>query len=185
MANFTKMAIQRSFIKLLNEKPLSKITIRDIVDDCGVNRNTFYYYFQDLPQLVENLVDEEGQRIVREYPTVESIEDCMNAIISFALDNRKAVKHIYNSINRDIYEQYKWRVCEHMVTMYVDGILKGHSVNESDRLLIIDYLKCECFGIAMGWLETGMSADIQPRLHRMCELKQGELERMIAKCENV
>ena len=43
MANFTKKAIRDSLVKLLNEKPLSKITVRDIVDDCGVNRNTFYY----------------------------------------------------------------------------------------------------------------------------------------------
>lgn len=53
LANFTQKAIRASFIKLLNQKPLSQITIKDIVDDCGVNRNTFYYYFQDLPDLVE------------------------------------------------------------------------------------------------------------------------------------
>ena len=41
MAAFTKTAIRNSFIKLLNERPISQITIRDIVDDCGVNRNTF------------------------------------------------------------------------------------------------------------------------------------------------
>ena len=50
MANFTKKAIRDSLVKLLNEKPLSKITVRDIVDDCGVNRNTFYYYYPDLPE---------------------------------------------------------------------------------------------------------------------------------------
>ncbi|MDY4491271.1 MAG: TetR/AcrR family transcriptional regulator, partial [Candidatus Faecousia sp.] len=54
MANFTKKAIRDSFVKLLNEKPISQITVKDIVEDCGVNRNTFYYYYQDLPQLMEN-----------------------------------------------------------------------------------------------------------------------------------
>lgn len=66
MAAFTKTAIRNSFIKLLNERPISQITIRDIVDDCGVNRNTFYYYFQDLPQLVETIVNEEADRMIRE-----------------------------------------------------------------------------------------------------------------------
>lgn len=41
MANFTKKAIRDSFVKLLNEKPISQITVKDIVEDCGVNRNTF------------------------------------------------------------------------------------------------------------------------------------------------
>ena len=183
MAAFTKTAIRNSFIKLLNERPISQITIRDIVDDCGVNRNTFYYYFQDLPQLVETIVNEEADRMIREHPSIDSIEDCLHAITGFALENRKAVLHIYNSVNRNIYEQYQWRVCEHAVTTYLDGVLDGKTVPEQERLLIINYLKCVCFGITIGWLETGMQEDIQARFHRICELKRGDLETMIARCE--
>ena len=84
MASFTKKAIRDSFVKLLNEKPLSQITIRDIVDDCGVNRNTFYYYYQDLPQLVESVVDEDAERIIRGHPTIDSLDDCINAALEFA-----------------------------------------------------------------------------------------------------
>lgn len=183
MAGFAKKAIRDSFVKLLNEKPLSQITVRDIVDDCGVNRNTFYYYFQDLPQLVESIVNEDADRMIREHPTMDSMEDCLNAIIDFALKNRKAVLHMYHSINRDIYEQYQWRGCEHAVTTYVDGILRGKAVSESDRRLMIDYLKCVSFGLVIGWLERGMKEDIQSRFHRLCELKLGDLEQMIARCE--
>lgn len=183
MAGFTKKAIRESFVKLLNERPFSQITVKDVVDNCGINRNTFYYYFQDLPQLVETIVNEDAQRIIREHPNIGSIEDCIDAMIGFALENRKAVMHIYHSINRDIYEQYQWKICEHTVTTYVDGILSGRSVAASDRKLMIDYLKCVCFGLAMGWLETGMQENIQARLHRICELRQGDLEQMIARCE--
>ena len=49
MPNFTQKAIKESFIKLLNDKPLHQITVKDIVEDCGVNRNTFYYHFTDIP----------------------------------------------------------------------------------------------------------------------------------------
>lgn len=182
VANCTKKAIQDSFIKLLNEKPISQITIRDIVDDCKVNRNTFYYYFQNLPELVETIVDEAADRMIHEHPTVESIEDCLDAIIGFALENRKAVMHIYHSVNRGLYEQYQWRVCEHAITTYVDSILAGRTILEEDRRLMIDYLKCVSFGLVIGWLEKGMQEDIQARFHRLCQLKQGELETMIARC---
>lgn len=40
-SNFTKKAIQDAFLELLNEKPLGKITVKDISEKCGVNRNTF------------------------------------------------------------------------------------------------------------------------------------------------
>lgn len=49
MANFTKQAIKASFLKLLNQQPLSKISVRDIVEDCGINRNSFYYHFMTFP----------------------------------------------------------------------------------------------------------------------------------------
>ena len=183
MASYTKKAIRDAFIKLLNERPLSQITVRDIVDTCGVNRNTFYYYFQDIPQLVETIVDEAADQVISRYPSVDSVEDCLNAAVGFALENRKAALHIYHSVNRDIYEQYQWRVCEHVVTTYVDGVLRGRTVSEPDRRLIIDYLKCMCFGFIIGWLATGMQEGIQSRFHRLCELKHGDLETMISRCE--
>ena len=45
MPPFTKQAIIASFLKLAENVPLEKITVKDIVEDCGVNRKTFYYYF--------------------------------------------------------------------------------------------------------------------------------------------
>ena len=57
MASFTRKAIMESFVTLLNEKPLNKITIKDIVEACGINRNTFYYHFQDVPDLIEAIVN--------------------------------------------------------------------------------------------------------------------------------
>ncbi|MDD7542879.1 MAG: TetR/AcrR family transcriptional regulator [Peptoniphilaceae bacterium] len=183
MANFTKKAIRDSFIQLLNEKPLSRITVRDIVEDCNVNRNTFYYYYQDIPQLLESVIDEEAERIIREHPSMESIEECLTTAIEFIQQNRRAVLHIFQSSNRDIYEQYQWRVCNHVVTTYIDRIFHGRSVSPDDRRLIIDYTMCLCFGFIYAWLDSGMQDDIVSRFHRMCELKQGEVERMIAKCE--
>lgn len=61
MPNFTQKAIKESFIKLLNDKPLHQITVKDIVEDCGVNRNTFYYHFTDIPTLLQEIIIEEAR----------------------------------------------------------------------------------------------------------------------------
>ena len=132
MASFTKKAIRDSFVKLLNEKSLSQITIRDIVDDCGVNRNTFYYYYQDLQQLVEIIVDDDEERIIRRHPTIDSLDECINTALEFALANRKAVLHICHSVHRDIYEQYQWLVCTYVVRTYVDGVLGNRKITSED-----------------------------------------------------
>lgn len=183
MATFTKKAIRDSFVKLLSENPLSQITVKNIVDDCGVNRNTFYYYYHDIPELLESIVDDEIEKIISEYPTIDTIEDCLTVAMKFALENRKAALHMFRSVSRDVYERYQWHVCRHLVTAYIDSLLTGHTVSPEDRQIIIDYTVCLCFGFVVGWLEKGMPDDILAKVHRLCELKQGEVERMIERCE--
>ena len=53
MSKVTKRALEQSLKNLLLKKPLTKITIGDITEDCGINRMTFYYHFKDIYDLVE------------------------------------------------------------------------------------------------------------------------------------
>ena len=76
MANFTRRAIKETFLKLLNQRPLNQITVKDIVEDCGINRNSFYYHFEDLPALVEEIVDEQVLALIKNHPTISSVEEC-------------------------------------------------------------------------------------------------------------
>lgn len=183
MAGFTKKAIRDAFVLLLNERPLSQITVKDIVETCGVNRNTFYYYYQDIPQLLQSVINEESERIIRENPTIDSIEECLNAAISFALENRRAALHIFRSVNRDAYEQHLWQICRHVADVYFNSILEGKPICEEDRQLLIENAVCTCFGFTLAWIENGMTGDIQARFRRLCELKQGEIQQMITRCK--
>ena len=65
MPGFTRQIILHTLTELMNEKPLSKITVKDIVERCGVNRNSFYYHFRDIPDAVEAMVKEELNDISR------------------------------------------------------------------------------------------------------------------------
>ncbi len=61
MAVRTKQAIRQAFIELLNERPLDKISVKDIAERSTVNRNTFYYYYADIYALVEEIFQTETQ----------------------------------------------------------------------------------------------------------------------------
>ena len=66
-ASLTKKAIQRAFVKLLNEQPLNKISVKDITDECGINRNSFYYHYRDIPGLIEEILTERIDKIIDRY----------------------------------------------------------------------------------------------------------------------
>ena len=184
MANFTKKAIQESFLKLLTERPLSQITIKDIVADCGINRNTFYYYFEDMPKLIESIVEDDAAKIIQSYPTIEKFEDCLDAAITLALAKKRAVLHIYHSANREIYEMYLWKVCDHTINAYVTSVLRGKKVRESDLFIVKEYLSGLAFGIFSRWLKNDMNDDIRGMLSRLMEIKKGMVEEMILCCVN-
>ena len=181
MANLTKIAIKNSLIKLLNERPINKITVKDIVEDCGINRNSFYYHYNDIPSLIEEIINSEADRIINDHSRLESIEDCIQVAVSFACENRKAVLHIHNSPNHEIYERCLWRVCEYVVTTYINTVFADNALSDDDKSILIRYHKCECFGQMVDWLNSGMKNDIMADFHRICELRKGIAEEMIKK----
>ena len=179
MPNFTKNAIKQAFIKLLDERPLKQITVKDIVEECGINRNSFYYHFADIPTLAEEIIMDEVTQIIEKYPTIDSIEICLQALTEFAHQNKRAIFHIYHSVNREMYEHYLWQVSEAVVTAYLDLLLKEHPIAENDRRLISQFYKCVCFGLTTEWIRNGMPDGIEQDLHRICELKSGSVEEII------
>ena len=183
MANFTRKVIEGSFLKLLMERPLSRITVKDIVADCGINRNTFYYYFEDIPKLIEQIVEEGAEEIIQAYPTIENFEDFLEAVIDRVLAKKPAVLHIYHSASRDVYELYLWKVCDHVINAYMTAALHGRKIGEEDMLIMKKYLSSLAFGAFSNWLRSGMTDDIRAILARLSELKKGMLLEMIARCE--
>lgn len=172
MANFTRRAIKETFIEMLEESPLSEITVKDIVERCGINRNSFYYHYQDLPALIEELVKEEAEYIIQSYPSVTTIVECFDAIIAFASHRRNAIMHIYRSVSRDVFERNLMLVCEYFVRSYVDTALAGDPISEEDRKTILDYYKAVCFGLAIDWLNQGMTEAYTKSIRRIFLLKK-------------
>ncbi|MCI9214050.1 MAG: TetR family transcriptional regulator [Oscillospiraceae bacterium] len=171
MPNFTRRAIKESFLKLLNQRPLNQITVKDIVEDCGINRNSFYYHFSDLPALVEEIMAERVSAMVENHPTVDSVQEGADAIVEFVMHNKRAIYHIYNSVSRDVFERHLMEVCRYVVTTYLDGMLE--EVEEADRDAILRFHRCACFGSVIDWLNGGMKDDVSDYFRRIRQLRLG------------
>ena len=74
MPNFTKRAIRDAFLRQLAQRPLNQITVKDIVEECGINRNSFYYHYEGIPALLEEIIAGELDRLTKAYPTIDSME---------------------------------------------------------------------------------------------------------------
>ena len=183
--NITKKAIQEAFMAVLDEKPFGKITVKDITDRCGINRNTFYYHYQDIPALLEEICQNQVEDIISKYPTLNSIEDCLDAAMQSVLENKRAIMHIYNSDNRNTYVSSLWRMCEATVTTYFNTAFTENRLSSEDRQLLIRYHKCECFGLILDWINNGLREDYIEGARRLCQMKKGSVEDMIRRRRKV
>lgn len=177
MTSFTKKAIKESFLKLLNEKQLNKITVKDIVEDCGINRNSFYYHFNDIPSLLEEILVEQADEFLQSKTKPDSIYECLLSAISFALDNKTAMMHIYNSANKEMFEQYLNRVSQRTVSEYIDVVSGDYKISDEDKEVIAMYYKSLLVGFVIDWLGGCMKYDLSIKIRRICELFDGSMER--------
>ena len=182
MPSFTKRAIKASFLKLLNEKPLAQITVKDIVEDCGVNRNSFYYHFTDIPSLVDEMVKERVDEIIAQHATVSTLEECMMATLDFAKQNKRAVLHAYRSTSREAVETYLLHLCRYLVESYAQTAVGELPIRPEDQEILIRFFQCECFGQAILWLNSGMTYDLEPQFHRLGELMHAMTEELVRRC---
>lgn len=165
----TKHLIEQTFLSLLSRKPLGEITVKDLTTAADVNRNTFYYYYKNIPDLIESIIKNFVDNILAKHPpTYDSFEDCLLVAINFAKENRESVYHIYNSANRSIFERYLWKICDYTVTTYINSFPKNNpKISQEELDLLIDILKFESFGFTMNWIAKGMPEGVAEKINRL------------------
>lgn len=173
MLQLTKKAIVNSFIKLLNEKPLDKITVKNIAEDCGINRNTFYYHFSDIRELTVYTIDSQIHSVSELDFNGDSWVDSFVEAAKFVIDNKKAVYNIYNSLNRETVENYLNTVAFKVTDNFVSAKAVGIDADKSDIELINDFYMSALVGIICKWLENGMDKDPDIVIRRLGRLVEG------------
>ena len=176
-------SIKAAFLRLLEEHPLREITVKDIVRSSGVNRNSFYYHFKDIPSLVEEIITDYADRIIAAQG--RSLADCLEAAAYFALEHRQAVLHINQSAHRDLFELCLMDVCSRVVEDYWEAVVGEVSIQQEDREILLRFYQCECFGQIMAWLHSGMRYDLARQFRRLCRLGEGMTEMLLRRAREM
>ena len=106
MSQMTKRALEASLKELLRHKPLDKITVRDIVDDCGVNRNTFYYYFQDIYAVLEEICRNGVEKVPRGLPLPDMMKTTFEVLSGYALLYPRVMRQVAINVGVEGSERY-------------------------------------------------------------------------------
>lgn len=170
MSGFTKEIIARTFTELLDEKPMSKVTVKDIVERCGVNRNTFYYHFRDIPDVVEFILKKKWDEILEAPQEKASILECMEEMAALVRSNRKLMLNVYKSVKRDTFLFYMNEVATYIITEYFDKNMNEFNLDKREIQMLIKYYKCLFIGILIEWLDHGLEDDLGAEIREMLQL---------------
>lgn len=182
MSQITKRALEESLKHLLLQKPLDKITIGDITEDCGISRMTFYYHFKDIFDLVEWSCVEDASRALEGKKTYDTWQEGFLQIFEAVRDNKPFIMNVYRSVSREQVERYLYKVTYGLLIGVVEEKSAGLSVRDEDKKFIADFYKYAFVGLMLDWIRGDMKEDPQVIIDRLSSLMHGNIARALNAC---
>ena len=159
MVNQTKQVLEESLKKLMLHKPLDKITIRDLTEDCGISRMAFYYHFKDIYDLVEWACLEDATHALAGKKTYDTWSEGLVQIFDAVYENKPFILNAYRCISRDQIESFLFHLTSDLLMNVVEEKAEETSISEEDRRFIADFYKYSFVGIMLDWIKQGMKDD--------------------------
>ena len=167
MPNTTKQALEESLKHMLLKKPLDKITIRDITEDCGISRMAFYYHFQDIYDLVEWACIEDASKALQGKKTYETWQ------------NKPFILHAYRCISREQMERFLYQLTYGLIRGVVEEQSRGTAISEEDKSFIAEFYKYSFVGVMLDWIRQGMTDDPQVLTGKISAAMRGSIANAI------
>lgn len=179
MSNITKRALEASLKNLLLQKPLNRITVGDIANDCGINRMTFYYHFKDIYDLIEWSCVEDATKALEGKKTYDTWQEGFLNIFNAVLDNKPFIMNVYRSVSREQIEMYLYKLTYNLLIDVVNEKSVGMAVSDEDKKFIADFYKYAFVGIMLNWIRNDMKEEPKQIVDHLSVLIHGNITRTL------
>ena len=167
MSRITKQALKDSMNKLLQKKPIKKITIADITRDCGISRMAFYYHFQDIYALFEWACIDDISAVLGEKKTYETWQQGFLQIFQALLTNKDFILRVYSFVDHGHLFSYLHNIAFELLMGVIEELSVGMVVPDEDKKFIADFYKFAFVGLIMDWVSNRMLEDPQQIISRL------------------
>ncbi|MBE6984523.1 MAG: TetR family transcriptional regulator [Ruminococcaceae bacterium] len=175
-----KQAIQASFRTLLMAKSLDKITVRDIVEDCGITRNTFYYHYEDIYDLFDDYLDTRIYETWQELPKNCPWDQALSALLESIFETPRMGRHIFYSKKQDAMRQYLNKLLSSILQSHAANV--AHRITFEDRKMICDACCYALYGMLEQWLTGPDAGMLHHNLQRLLQCFSGAIHQAFAYC---
>ncbi len=179
----TKKSLARSLKSLMKTTPLHKISVKDVVQDCSLNRQTFYYHFHDIYDLVEWIYKTEALESISEYKSYNTWVDGFYKIFLYIESNKAFCYNTLNSLSRTHLDMYLFSVINDLLMGVINEISSNMNVKAEDKNFIANFYTHAFAGLVIQWMKDGMREDPKILIEKLRELIEGNFIRALRRYE--
>lgn len=150
----TKKAFADALKNEIETKPFSKITVSDIVRDCGVNRKTFYYHFEDIYDLLKWTLQQEAIEVMKQFDLLVEYEEAIRFVMDYVEENKVFLRNVYHSLGREELKRFFYFDFKKIVESIVNegkGVMNV-KIPESFETFIVEFYTEALAGILLEWI---------------------------------
>lgn len=183
MAKQTQKFIMSTFMQLLEGESLDKITVRDIVEECEINRNTFYYHYSDIYDLLDDVFRVETEKFMSEdVDENTTFGEEYERAARFVLKYKKAILHIYDSKKRDVLQKYLETLAFSFISRFVKKEADGYGLPDEDIDYITGFYTHAIVGNTLGWIKRKLPSGQEKFIARTAGTFNATVKDMIRQC---
>lgn len=100
-----KRMIAQTYADMVKHGNVDKITVKALIEACHISRQTFYYHFQDIMDVLEWSVRESTQTLVEQSLQTDSLREVLRIFIAFSAERYPMLRKLLESQRRAQIEQ--------------------------------------------------------------------------------
>lgn len=181
LSMMTKRELADSLKKLMDKKSLDKITVIDVVSDCGVNRQTFYYHFQDIYDLLGWIYRTEAIERIGGCKTYNTWQKGFLMVFHYVIENKEFCMNTFHSLGREHLEHFLYEVTYDLLMGVVNEVAADSGVRAEEKHFISNFYACAFIGLLILWIQDGMKEDPGRIIDNLSKLIEGDIPRAIIK----
>ena len=179
MANGTKEALAAALKQMMRVKPIGKITVKDPVEICGVNRQTFYYHFDDVYDLLEWVFEDDANRFLPQTVVYEHWREDVFYFMRYLQDNSSFTLNVYNSNSRLYMLRYLREKMAECIRSFAVIVSEGKNIERQDFEFVVEFYADCAIGFISQWLDRGMQLPKEITEERILNVMENSVENIL------
>lgn len=182
----TKKAFAASLKKLMEKKSLSKISVSELIVDCGVNRKTFYYHFEDIHALLKWMLEQEAIEVVKQFDLMVNYEEAILFVMDYVDKNRHILNCAYDGMGRDGLKRFFYADFIGIIHALIDNAENntGQYISMDFKNFLCDFYVEAMAGTLINWFRDNAAGDRDKTISYLVGILKASLPQILSSFSN-